>query len=290
MNKLPLPEIDDAALLNELAGNEKLSSHPHLAAHVADILGAYENYVQAQGVATGINALALPAALVTALKTHFEQPPTALTFIETERRANAHRNCPLCGSLHSGTVDHVIPRTPHPAFSIFSRNLVRACKCNSSKNAAMTGPNPGQRILHPYFDDCLAQRLLRANFRQHGPVPKVTLEILVEAHDPMYAAVEYHVDRIVERTAVKNFLVDRWDKFCRKPTTLVPMLRTPIVTMEQLAGVLDDQCRVTDEVHESLNNWDSMFVSGLGEEQTLEWLFGRLSAPGYLPGSALEWN
>lgn len=290
MNKLPMPTVDDAQLLQDIAGNHRLCSYPHLEQYVATMTAAYVNYVQAQGVAAGINAVALPDVLVDALNTHFKKPPAALAFINVERQDKGHRNCPLCGSLHSGTVDHLIPRTPHPAFSIFSRNLVRACsKCNSSKNDAIAGELAGQRILHPYFDDCLEQRLVSAQFREHGPAPEISLQILLDPLDPIFPAVEYHVRRIVERTPVKQFLHDRWAEFLRKPTNLVPMLFSPFTTRDQLLTILNDQCVRADEVNQSLNNWESIFFSGLLEENTLVWLLSRLTAPAYVPGTPLAW-
>jgi len=153
----------------------------------------------------------------------------------------------------------------------------------------MAGQMAGQRILHPYFDNCLAQRLVRAQFREHGPVPKISLSILMNPLDPMFLAVEYHVSRIVERTPVKGFLHDRWVEFCRKPTNLVPMLLTPFTTQDQLFTILNDQCVRADEINQSLNNWESMFFAGLTEEQTLAWLFDQLRSPAYIPGAPLAW-
>ncbi len=217
------------------------------------------------------------------------EPPLALAFIDVERQKKGHKNCPLCGSLHSGTVDHQIPRTLHPAFSIFSRNLVRACKCNSIKNDAISGILQVQRILHPYFDDCMAKRLVRAEIRDYGPAPKISLQILMDRLDPDFPAVEYHVNRIVDRTQVKEFLHDRWAKLIRKPTNLVPMLSNTFATKNELVGIINDQCCRTDDVNESLNNWESIFLSGLLEEQTLNRLFLQLTAPGYVAGSSLAW-
>jgi len=53
-------------------------------------------------------------------------------------------------------------KTDFPAFAIFGRNLVPACKCNSKRSTLLIGPNPGERILHPYYDDVLGERLFRS--------------------------------------------------------------------------------------------------------------------------------
>lgn len=290
MNKLPLPEVDDLQTLTALANNVKLASYPLLIPHIEELQAAYQNYEMVSGVAAHINPVALPANIVCALHAHFKSPPKALDFISKDRGEAGHKTCPLCGSLHSGTVDHLIPRTPYPAFSIFSRNLVRACKCNSTKNAAVEGAAPGERILHPYFDDCLSERLLRANIRDHGKAPKITIEVVVPPAHPAHAAIDYHVRTIVDRTAVKGFLHDRWAAMCRKPANIVPHLDQLITSRPQLQEVLKAECRRIDEVRESKNNWESIFIAGLLEADTFEWLFARLSSPAYTPGSSLEWT
>jgi len=290
VNRLDPPNIDDVATLNDLAADSGISSYPHLQGHIAALNAAYANYEAAQGAVSGIAAVVLPADVVAYLHTHFKSPPNRLSFIKDLRKVSSARTCPMCGSLHSGTLDHLIPRTPHPAFSIYSRNLVPACKCNSTKNAAMVGPMPGERILHPYFDDCLRERILRAHFTDHGRVPRITLEVLVDAQHAMRPAIDYHVKTIVSRTSVVHYLADRWAALCRRPQTVVADLKQQILDPLQLGAILNAERNRTDENRGSANNWDSLFVAGLLEPETFAWLYLRLTDPAYQPGNSLEWT
>ena len=125
----------------------------------------------------------------------------------------------------SGTLDHLLPKTDFPAFAIFGKNLVPACKCNSKRSTLLTGANPGERILHPYFDDILGQRLFVARFDEPGPVPRITLRPLLDAHDPNFTAVRFHITNIVERTSIIRYLKTSWIGMLRRPGLAAAELR-----------------------------------------------------------------
>jgi hypothetical protein len=62
-------------------------------------------------------------------------------------------HCPMCGSPGTGSLDHFLPRTTFPEFSIFRANLVPACApCNSASKGQLYRRDPGERFIHPYFD------------------------------------------------------------------------------------------------------------------------------------------
>jgi hypothetical protein len=60
--------------------------------------------------------------------------------------------CPFCGLGIASTLDHYLPKTKYPLFSVLASNLVPACKdCNTGKKTkiAITAE---EQCLHPYFD------------------------------------------------------------------------------------------------------------------------------------------
>lgn len=65
----------------------------------------------------------------------------------------ANGKCPLCSIGHASTLDHYLPKSKFPIFSVIPLNLVPACKdCNHGKNNAAVTQAENQ-VLHPYFDD-----------------------------------------------------------------------------------------------------------------------------------------
>jgi hypothetical protein len=73
-------------------------------------------------------------------------------------RQSAYRGrCALCSQLPATTVDHYLPKSKFPAFAVFPRNMVPACKqCNDAKFTSSNG-----LTLHPYYDDIATIRWLR---------------------------------------------------------------------------------------------------------------------------------
>ena len=61
--------------------------------------------------------------------------------------------CPLCGGVgHVRTLDHYLPKSNFPIFTIMPTNLVPCCRdCNSEKLNAFALVK-GNQTLHPYFD------------------------------------------------------------------------------------------------------------------------------------------
>jgi hypothetical protein len=221
------------------------------------------------------------------LKGHYRQPNADLPHIDQLRDARAYQVCPMCGSLHSGTLDHLLPQADYPEFAIFSLNLVPACKCNSIRQHVLKGVPPGERILHPYFDACLSDRLIAAQFTDLGEVPTVALKILIDATHPDYQAVEFHVRTIVRRTFVEDYLADRWTSLCRKPSLVIRALAYAVPNTQSLEAILYEELDSLDDLHRGKNNWNSMFVAGLLDPPVFAWLFDSLNEPGRVPDAPL---
>ena len=56
--------------------------------------------------------------------------------------------CPYCGLGHVSTLDHYLPKSEFPIFSILPNNLIGCCRdCNTIKR------NIVSNTIHPYYDD-----------------------------------------------------------------------------------------------------------------------------------------
>ncbi|VWD52326.1 hypothetical protein [Burkholderia contaminans] len=287
MNKLPQPQIDDAGALQRLSNNARVKSFPHLQAIAPQITAGYVQYRAALGDAHKIANIELPAEVKGYLKAHYASPPGDLSYITALRQDDEDRICPMCGSMHRGTLDHVLPKEVYTAFAVFSFNLVPACKCNINRGQRTVGIGPAERILHPYFDDCLGDRLIAARFEDLGRVPRVSLKIMMDRAHPQYGAVGFHVQEIVSKTAILKYLVHRWEHLCQKPERVIRALTEPPQSEDDLQRVLLKDLELTDEIHDGKNNWDSVFVCGLLDNDVMQWLFVRLTAPNRPAGGSL---
>ncbi len=67
--------------------------------------------------------------------------------------APVHGRCPLCGIGTVNTLDHYLPKSLFPVYSVTPNNLVPACVwCQAEKSEYFSRTEEGQ-LLHPYFDN-----------------------------------------------------------------------------------------------------------------------------------------
>lgn len=63
-----------------------------------------------------------------------------------------YSRCPFCGLGQVATLDHFLPKSLYPQFSVTPINLVPSCRdCNSIK-ITNSAAHPEDQCLHPYFD------------------------------------------------------------------------------------------------------------------------------------------
>ena len=65
----------------------------------------------------------------------------------------AHRRCPLCGIGTVNTLDHYLPKSHFPVYSVTPNNLVPVCKWCQGEKSEYYSTTEGGQLLHPYFDD-----------------------------------------------------------------------------------------------------------------------------------------
>jgi len=78
--------------------------------------------------------------------------------------------CPFCGIGQVTTLDHYLPKSKFPTFSVLPYNLVACCQdCNKGKLTSYATTKEKQ-TLHPYYDDFTNEQWLFAEVKQTFPV------------------------------------------------------------------------------------------------------------------------
>lgn len=67
--------------------------------------------------------------------------------------APLHGRCPFCGIGTVNTLDHYLPKTHFPIYSVVPNNLVPACNWCQGEKSEYYSTTKGGQLLHPYFDD-----------------------------------------------------------------------------------------------------------------------------------------
>jgi len=268
LKKINPPIFPDNAELRMLAKNERLGSYPELQNNSAVIKQQYQDYQDYGGNPWVITSCNLPQTLQNSLKTHYEHPPKSrLQFLEEFRRNLSPDICPMCGGLGMGTLDHYLPKNDFAEFAIFSKNLVPACSCNSLRNTTVKGDFALQRVIHPYYDDFLDHRLFRAVFDGNYETPSISVR-LEDANHPQVEVLKYHLEEVVLKNHIINWLEKRWGDLSRRPHKILRFL----LPEEEIDGLRLKACigsyvEAKDDEYETPNNWWSIFYSGLKLDQ-----------------------
>lgn len=279
MKRLPEPNIDDATVINDLAQRERLSSHPMLRDSLNVIVNQYEAYGRVRGDVFNLNApVAIEPALADAMRGHYSNAVNGLEFISAIRENSSPDVCPMCGSFGTSQVDHVAPKEEYPEYSFFSRNLVPACECNIKKGVLYRGVGIGERVLHPYYDDVMRERLMMLSFSGAGDSPDIEIQSLdLHAANP---AVQFHLTNIIKKTKIKIWAIKQWANSQRTPINMFSGLRYRHgdIDFATLRDLILDELNSADDVYETPNNWKSMFMYGLSRhDESINFLVGKIN-------------
>ncbi|HFD2060817.1 TPA: HNH endonuclease [Serratia marcescens] len=278
MNKLPRPEFRDYVAIGKLTKNKRLKDYVLLSTQTSNLINAYRIYQRNGGFLLNRPYPPLLADVKSSLINYYKAPPVSHSIIKKLRDENSTSLCPMCGSMHRGTLDHVLPKAIWPEFSLLTRNLVPACKCNQMKSAVL-GLNKNHRMLHPYYDAILKERLVKAGFKNLGEFPDISLEITKDNTHPFYDSIVYHVNNVVLKNDILGYLSKRWESFYLYPRMVVRGIGPHLKNTRDISKVLIDEVRLLDDCHGGRNNWNSVFAAGLLTAEVVNWLWLELKNP-----------
>jgi len=267
MRKLPLPTYQDKDITTELANNKKLArtSYPHLLNKLNLILSQYIYYHDNHGNALNITSQKIPEKLKNGLIKNYNNPPKELEYLE-ELRDSSPDSCPMCGSSHSASLDHLLPKEDYPEWTIFSQNLVPACECNTKRGQTLIGDRVNnERILHPYFDVILQKRNIHCHIRPEDGYKIVNIRLECINHGIEFNAVKFHLQEVVIKAGIINWLEKQWVKIYQEPVRIIQTLDEDklIDNMKELDILLEKLLNRLDKRHQSKNNWESILIYGI---------------------------
>lgn len=99
-----------------------------------------------------------------------------------KRRERRLRHCPYCGKpCKPRILDHFLPKSKWPEFSIFPNNLVNQCESCSSKkgNDYYCDESNVVKFVHPYFFDILTHVRVDFDLKVYNPLQLFDVDIKV---------------------------------------------------------------------------------------------------------------
>lgn len=177
-------------------------------------------------------------------------------YIKKYRTKTNFHICSLCGSPASGTLDHFLPQNLYPEFSIFSKNLIPACKCNSSKSKNII------LMYHPQFFDLLSVRIYFIKFKiTQGVVNDLIFTSTLNHKHKYYDLVTSHLKNhiLICSKGIEDFMRTKLQSIYDTPHVYLSALKyIKITSKKQLRKIILDQIENENIKYESVNSWDSM--------------------------------
>lgn len=114
------------------------------------VFSAYDRYAGRSADASKIRPLHVPRRIRTLLKSNYTLLRNGGSTYADLLQITGGR-CPMCGFGEASTLEHYLPRSGYPEFSVFALNLIPACaRCNLLKGGAI-GTTPATQYLHAFF-------------------------------------------------------------------------------------------------------------------------------------------
>lgn len=171
--------------------------------------------------------------------------------------------CPYCGLGQASTLDHFLPKTSYPQYSVTPINLIPACKdCNTGKSA-FSATIADEQCLHPYFDhgEFSGHQWLHAEVIQTSPA---TISFYVNAPD--------FWDTISKNRINFHFSDFRLaQRFSVEAATEIASLRAYLILLSNpTPELIKDHLRMkaTAEFNTQINSWKTAMYQAL---HTSDW-------------------
>lgn len=167
--------------------------------------------------------------------------------------------CPLCGQRQVKTLDHYLPKSKFPTYSITPFNLIPACSdCNKDKTDDIASCR-GEETIHPYYDDFNDEVWIKAKLVDEIPV---SFEFYTEKpkrwDETKYCRAKTHFKKFSLNKLYKPYASEMFiGAFSR-------LKRLYDRTDEQETKNEVKEC-IKDEQKHGLNSWQSVMYSSIYE-------------------------
>ena len=159
MRKLPKPDLDYQEHFYNCISNKSPELRSRLESYFPRLVAASRRYeTHANNVeffkisSIGVGA-SMHSALTVLYRNQMAKKKASGRNVYDRIIISAGGQCPFCTHGTPKTLDHYLPQTDFPEFSVFPANLIPCCKdCNHEKGTH-SAQNQFEQFIHPYFED-----------------------------------------------------------------------------------------------------------------------------------------
>ena len=154
MYTLPVPTRDGLADYDSVVAGRRNATKAVLAPHRGAMAVAFDCYLKFSGNSASLQPIPIEPAVSQALETNFDllNSNRSHSHIRDEILGSAsYHACPYCNVATVDTLDHALPKTFYPEFSVLAQNLVPSCGTCNRKKGSTCFHSSGLNLMHPYF-------------------------------------------------------------------------------------------------------------------------------------------
>ena len=169
MRRLPPPAVSSVDLVTALVADRQRGKNRDFFNRVADEWRTrVAQYINQRGSPATIGTWAEADGHCIAFQNLYLSPKDgqAQHQVLLDLRAHKLTHCPACGEPGGpNTLDHYLPKTTYPHFSVEPHNLVPMCDACQGKKLANVGDIDHPKFfVHPYFDTFVDQHVVQLIF------------------------------------------------------------------------------------------------------------------------------
>ncbi|BBB24618.1 hypothetical protein [Amphritea japonica] len=180
------------------------------------------------------------------------------TTLDAMRRRHGLRFCPSCGEPGKpGTLDHYLPKTEYPEFSIVLENLTPMCEaCQEKKGTSAVDEEGNKLFIHPYYDPIEDASLSLVISEPYESPTSFNVEVHQDVPEQIRSLFERHLSEINFRERFEEFCIDEYSDLLS------------LFTAERAGDNPDSARRILPRfliksAVQSHNRWEAIFYRGV---------------------------
>ena len=154
MYSLAVPTRNGIEVFDNIVARRESDARTLLNRHRANIANAYGNYLTHSGNGVLLDPINIDDEVAEVLKANFRllDKGRSHSFVRDEILGSARFDaCPYCNATTVDSLDHALPTTVYPEFTVLAQNLVPACGPCNRKKGQECFKKSGMNLMHPYF-------------------------------------------------------------------------------------------------------------------------------------------
>lgn len=196
-----VPDVDDKNLYSSCVVSKLAPRKDYLESVQTIVCDAYDEYFKCAPYVESLMPRDFNSNEIEALNHCYDSPLSVFEEVRDIIFNNAIADdpkCPYCSLDSISELDHYLPKSVFPEFSVYSKNLVPSCGvCNKRKSDYSHVCGSVRPVIHPYFDS-LDVSVIRANIQhRNGCLVAIYSVDVSSVNDACLARViKEHFDRL----------------------------------------------------------------------------------------------